>query len=55
MEMENHNEVEVIKEYYEQNHWKFTFKKMLRDWRLYVMLLPLVLVFIFWRWFNNCF
>ena len=50
MEMENHNEVEVIKEYYEQNHWKFTFKKMLRDWRLYVMLLPLVLVFIFWRY-----
>ena len=50
MELENENEVEVVKEYYEKNHWKFTFKRMLKDWRLYVMLLPLVLVFIFWRY-----
>ena len=50
MELENENEVEVVKEYYEKNHLKFTFKRMLKDWRLYVMLLPLVLVFIFWRY-----
>lgn len=43
-------EKEAVEEYYEKNHWKITFKRMLKDWRLYLMLLPLVLVFIFWRY-----
>lgn len=43
-------EKEKVQEYYERNHWRITFKRMLRDWRLYVMLIPLALVFIFWRY-----
>ena len=39
-----------VQEYYEKNHWKIVFKRIVKDWRLYVMLLPLVLVFIFWRY-----
>lgn len=43
-------EKEKIQAYYEKHHWKITLKRMLKDWRLYVMLLPLVIVFIFWRY-----
>lgn len=43
-------ERERVQLYYEKNHWKFVGKRILKDWRLYVMLLPLVLVFIFWRY-----
>ena len=43
-------EREQVQLYYEKNHWKFVGKRILKDWRLYVMLLPLVLVFIFWRY-----
>ena len=39
-----------LQEYYEKNHWKIVFKRIVKDWRLYVMLLPLILVFIFWRY-----
>ena len=43
-------EVEKVQAYYEKYHWKITLKRMLKDWRLYVMLLPLVIVFILWRY-----
>ncbi len=43
-------EREKVQLYYEKNHWKFVGKRILKDWRLYVMLLPLVFVFIFWRY-----
>lgn len=43
-------EREQVQLYYEKNHWKFVGKRILKDWRLYVMLLPLVFVFIFWRY-----
>lgn len=43
-------EKERVREYYEKNHWKIVAKRILKDWRLYVMLLPLVLVFVFWRY-----
>ena len=46
----NFNEKEKVEAYYEKNHWKITFKRMIRDWRLYVMLIPLVFVFICWRY-----
>jgi len=46
----NEKEQQVIELYYEKNHWHFTLKKMLRDWRLYVMLIPLLLVFLFWKY-----
>lgn len=41
---------EKIREYYEKNYWAITGKRMLRDWRLYAMLLPLAIVFICWRY-----
>lgn len=43
-------EREKVQLYYEKNHWKFVGKRILKDWRLYIMLLPLALVFIFWRY-----
>jgi len=44
------SEKEKVQAYYEKYHWKITLKRMLKDWRLYVMLLPLVIVFILWRY-----
>lgn len=41
---------EEEQELIEKNHWRTTGKRMLKDWRLYVMLLPLIFVFIFWRY-----
>lgn len=43
-------EKEVVELYYEKNHWSITLKRMLKDWRLYVMLIPLILVFFFWKY-----
>lgn len=34
----------------ERNHWKTIGKRMLKDWRIYVMVLPLVFFFICWRY-----
>ncbi len=36
---------------FEKSYWRTTGKKMLKDWRLYLMLIPLLLVFLFWRYF----
>ncbi len=36
---------------FERKYWLTTAKKILKDWRLYVMLIPLLLVFLFWRYF----
>ncbi len=36
---------------FEKSYWRTTGKKMLKDWRLYLMLVPLILVFLFWRYF----
>lgn len=36
---------------FEKSYWRTTGKKILKDWRLYVMLIPLILVFLFWRYF----
>lgn len=34
----------------ERTYWFRMGKRVLKDWRLYVMLLPLLLVFLFWRY-----
>lgn len=34
----------------EKNYWKYVAKKIRKDWRLYAMLLPLLLIFLFWRY-----
>ena len=34
----------------EKNRWKLNWQLILKDWRLYVMLIPMILVFLFWRY-----
>ena len=43
-------EVEKTQAYYEKYHWKITLKRMIKDGRLYLMLLPLAIIFILWRY-----
>lgn len=35
---------------YQKHYWRTVGKRILKDWRLYVMLIPLLLVFLFWRY-----
>ena len=34
----------------ERNHWKTTGLTLLKDWRLYLMLVPMILVYFFWKY-----
>lgn len=34
----------------ERNHWKTTGLTILKDWRLYAMLIPMILVYFFWKY-----
>lgn len=34
----------------ERNHWRETGFTLLKDWRLYLMLIPMVLVYLLWRY-----
>ena len=34
----------------EKNKWKLNWEAIVTDWRLYVMLIPMILVFLFWRY-----
>lgn len=43
-------EKEIVTLYYEKHHWSITLKRMLKDWRLYVMLIPMILIFFFWKY-----
>ena len=35
----------------EKHYWLHVGRTIIKDWRLYVMLLPMLLVFLFWRYF----
>ena len=39
-----------VRDQTEKNRWKSIGLTVLKDWRLYVMLLPMILVYIFWRY-----
>lgn len=39
-----------IRDDLEKNYWKNTFRRISKDWRLYIMLVPLLLVFLLWRY-----
>ena len=41
---------QAVRDDVEKNHWKNTVKTILKDWRLYLMLVPLLLVFFCWRY-----
>ena len=40
-----------IQDELERDYWKLILRRVRKDWRLYVMLTPLILVFLFWRYF----
>ena len=42
---------QVVRDDVEKHYWKNVAKTILKDWRLYVMLIPMILVFLFWRYF----
>lgn len=48
MELERVSEEEL--EQIEKNHWWTQLKRMLKDWRLYVMFLPLAFIFFCWKY-----
>jgi len=41
---------QAVRDDVEKHHWKNTLKTILKDWRLYLMLVPMLLVFLFWRY-----
>jgi len=41
---------QAVRDDVEKNHWKNTVKTILKDWRLYLMLVPLLFVFFCWRY-----
>ena len=41
---------QLVRDDVEKHYWKNVVKTVLKDWRLYVMLIPMILVFLFWRY-----
>ena len=42
---------QAVRDDVEKNHWLEVGRTILKDWRLYLMLVPMLLVFLFWRYF----
>ena len=42
---------QVVRDDVEKHYWRNVVKTVLKDWRLYIMLVPMILVFLFWRYF----
>ena len=42
---------QVVRDDVEKHYWLNVARTVLRDWRLYLMLIPMLLVFLFWRYF----
>ena len=42
---------QLVRDDVEKHYWQNVVKTVLKDWRLYVMLIPMILVFLFWRYF----
>ena len=41
---------QMVRDDVEKHHWKHVGLTILKDWRLYLMLIPMILVFFFWRY-----
>ncbi|MDD3999465.1 MAG: ABC transporter permease subunit [Bacilli bacterium] len=39
-----------IRDKVEKGHWKMVVRRLLRDWRLYLMLVPMIFIFFCWRY-----
>lgn len=44
------NPEQKVRDDVEKHHWKHVGLAILKDWRLYLMLVPMILVFLFWRY-----
>ena len=42
---------QAVRDDVEKHYWLHVGRTIVKDWRLYVMLLPMLLVFLFWRYF----
>ncbi len=42
---------QIVRDDVEKHHWRNVVRTVLKDWRLYLMLIPMILVFLFWRYF----
>ena len=42
---------QAVRDDVEKHHWLHVGRMILKDWRLYIMLVPMLLVFLFWRYF----
>ena len=45
------NPEQVVRDDVEKHYWRNVGLTVLKDWRLYIMLIPMILVFLFWRYF----
>ncbi|MDE7303855.1 MAG: sugar ABC transporter permease, partial [Oscillospiraceae bacterium] len=44
------NPEQVVRDDVEKHYWLNVLRTVLKDWRLYLMLVPMILVFLFWRY-----
>lgn len=42
---------QIVRDDVEKHYWLHVGRAVLKDWRLYLMLVPMLLVFLFWRYF----
>lgn len=42
---------QIVRDDVEKHYWLNVARTVLKDWRLYLMLVPMLLVFLFWRYF----
>lgn len=45
------NPEQIVRDDVEKHHWLNVMRTVLKDWRLYLMLVPMILVFLLWRYF----
>ncbi len=45
------NSEQKVRDDVEKHYWLHVGRAVLKDWRLYIMLVPMLLVFLFWRYF----
>ena len=39
-----------VRDQVEKDHWKIVYRTLLKDWRLYLMLVPMIFIFFCWRY-----
>lgn len=45
------NPEQIVRDDVEKHHWLNVLRTVIKDWRLYLMLVPMLLIFLFWRYF----